>query len=92
MQGDAPSPACISVGSLGVDEERFESLTSAAASSTSGVLMIEGMSRDEIRESLPEGFCDDCWQQSLDRAPKFGTNPDKDYHDVFYVTHIWDGM
>ena len=26
MQGDAPSPACISVGSLGVDEERFEVL------------------------------------------------------------------
>ena len=29
--------------------------------------MIEGMSRAEILESLPEGFCDDCWQQSLDR-------------------------
>jgi hypothetical protein len=54
--------------------------------------MIEGMSRAEIRESLPEGFCDDCWQQSLERAPKFGTNPEKDYHDVFYVTHIWDGI
>ena len=54
--------------------------------------MIEGISRDEIRESLPEGFCDDCWQQSLERAPKFGTNPEKDYHDVFYVTHIWDGV
>jgi hypothetical protein len=54
--------------------------------------MIEGMSRDEIRESLPQGFCDDCWQQSLERAPKFGTDPDKDYHDVFYVTHVWDGI
>ena len=28
----------------------------------------------------------------LERAPKFGTDPEKDYHDVFYVTHIWDGM
>ena len=54
--------------------------------------MIEGMSRAEIRESLPEGFCDDCWQQSLERAPKFGTDPEKDYHDVFYVTHVWDGI
>jgi hypothetical protein len=72
--------------------ERFEVLDIHVPSSTSGVLMIEGISRDEIRESLPEGFCDDCWQQSLERAPKFGTNPEKDYHDVFYVTHIWDGM
>ncbi len=54
--------------------------------------MIEGMSRDEIRESLPEGFCDDCWQQALERVPKFGTDPERDYHDVFYVTHIWDGI
>jgi hypothetical protein len=59
---------------------------------TSGVLMIEGMSRAEILESLPEGFCDDCWQQSLDRQQQFGTNPEKDYHSVFYVTHIWDGI
>jgi len=63
-----------------------------SASPTFGVLMIEGMSRDEIRESLPEGFCDDCWQQSLERVPKFGTDPEQDYHDVFYVTHIWDGI
>ena len=54
--------------------------------------MIEGMSRAEIRESMPEGFCDDCWQQSLERVPKFGTHPAKDYHDVFYLTHIWDGI
>ena len=54
--------------------------------------MIEGISRAEIRESMPVGFCDDCWQQALERVPKFGTDPAKDYHDVFYVTHIWDGM
>ena len=83
-------PVC--ARSLGVRQERFEVLDIHVPSSTSGVLMIEGISRDEIRESLPEGFCDDCWQQSLERAPKFGTNPEKDYHDVFYVTHIWDGM
>ena len=92
MQGDAPDPTCISARSFGVDKERFEVLEVMSASSTFGVLMIEGMSRDEIRESLPEGFCDDCWQQSLERAPKFGTDPEKDYHDVFYVTHIWDGI
>jgi hypothetical protein len=57
-----------------------------------GVSMIEGMSRAEILESLPEGFCDDCWQQSLDRQKQFGTDPDKDYHSVYYVTHIWDGI
>ena len=54
--------------------------------------MIEGMSRAEILESLPEGFCDDCWQQSLDRQQQFGTNPEQDYHSVFYVTHVWDGI
>jgi len=26
MQGDAPRPTCISAGSLGVDQERFEVL------------------------------------------------------------------
>jgi hypothetical protein len=57
-----------------------------------GVLMIQGMSRAEIRESLPEGFCDDCWQQSLDRQKQFSTNPEVDYHAVYYVTHIWDGI
>ena len=55
-------------------------------------LMIEGMSRAEILESLPDGFCDDCWQQSLDRQKKFSTEPEKDYHWVYYVTHIWDGI
>ena len=54
--------------------------------------MIEGISRDKIRESLPEGFCDDCWQRSLGAGSKVGANPEEDYHDVFYVTHIWDGM
>jgi hypothetical protein len=54
--------------------------------------MIEGMSRAEILESLPEGFCDDCWQQSLDRRLQFSTDPEKDYHWVYYVTHIWDGI
>ena len=87
-----PGPVYLSVRSLGVDEERFEVLDIHVRQLDSGVLMIEGMSRDEIRESLPEGFCDDCWQQSLERAPKFGTDPDKDYHDVFYVTHVWDGI
>lgn len=52
--------------------------------------MIEGMSRAEILESLPEGFCDDCWQQSLDRQQRFGTDPKKDYPWVYHVTHIWD--
>jgi hypothetical protein len=55
-------------------------------------MMIEGMSRAEILESLPEGFCDDCWQQSLDRRQQFSTDPEKDYHWVYYVTHIWDGI
>lgn len=87
-----PGPVYLSVRPLGVDEERFEVLDIHVRQLDSGVLMIEGMSRDEIRESLPEGFCDDCWQQSLERAPKFGTDPDKDYHDVFYVTHVWDGI
>ena len=54
--------------------------------------MIEGMSRTEILESLPEGFCDDCWQQSLDRRQQYSTDPDTDYHWVYYVTHIWDGI
>jgi hypothetical protein len=44
--------------------------------------MIEGMSRAEILESLPEGFCDDCWQQSVDRQKQFSTDPEKDYHWV----------
>jgi hypothetical protein len=57
-----------------------------------GVLMIDGMSRAEILESLPEGFCDDCWQQSLDRRQQFSTDPEEDYHWVYYVTHIWDGI
>jgi hypothetical protein len=57
-----------------------------------GVSMIEGMSRAEILESLPEGFCDDCWQQSLDRQKRFSTDPGEDYHWVYYVTHIWDGI
>ncbi|HYB14732.1 MAG TPA: hypothetical protein VEF71_04575 [Streptosporangiaceae bacterium] len=57
-----------------------------------GVLMIQGMSQNEIRESLPEGFCDDCWQQSLDRQKQFNTDPETDYRWVFYVTHIWDGI
>jgi hypothetical protein len=64
-------------------------MTATSASSTFGVLMIEGMSRDEILAALPEGFCDDCWQQALDRQKQFNTNPEKDYHDVFYVTHTW---
>jgi hypothetical protein len=59
---------------------------------TFGVLMIEGMSRAEILESLPEGFCDDCWQQSLDRRQQFSTDPETDYRWVYYVTHIWDGI
>jgi len=54
--------------------------------------MIQGMSRAEILESLPDGFCDDCWQQSLDRREQFGTDPEKDYRWVYYVTHIWDGI
>ncbi len=83
-------PACISAGSSG--EEGFGALEATYASLTFGVLMIEGMSRAEIRECVPEGFCDDCWQQALERVPRFGTDPAKDYHDVFYVTHIWDGI
>ena len=59
---------------------------------TFGVLMIDGMSRAEILESLPEGFCDDCWEQALDRRQRFSTDPEKDYHWVYYVTHIWDGI
>ncbi len=78
--------------SLGADEESVEVLDIHVRHLDFRSLMIEGMSRAEIRESLPEGFCDDCWQQSLERVPKYGTDPEKDYHDVFYVTHIWDGI
>jgi hypothetical protein len=54
--------------------------------------MIEGMSRAEILESLPEGFCNDCWQQSLERQKQFSTDPKEDYPWVYHVTHIWDGI
>ncbi len=30
--------------------------------------------------------------ESLDRQKQFGTEPKKDYHRVYYVTHIWDGI
>jgi hypothetical protein len=54
--------------------------------------MIEGISRVEILESLPEGFCNDCWQQSLERQKQFSTDPKEDYPWVYHVTHIWDGI
>jgi hypothetical protein len=39
--------------------------------------MIEGMSRAEILEALPEGFCDDRWQQAMDRQKQYSTDPER---------------
>ena len=48
--------------------------------------MIEGISRDEIRESLPKASA-----TTAGSSPWSGLRvrhqPEKDYHDVFYVTH-----
>ena len=36
--------------------------------------------------------CSDCWQEALERAEKYNTDPYCEYDRVYFISHIWDGI